>query len=328
MAPHGDPIAELVLTVLSQTTNDRNRDVAYPAAARALAGLGGGARRAGRGGRGGDPPGRHLEGQVGAHPGDPAGDRADAAADRRARRRAVARLAARACRSRRRRDYLTALPGVGRKTAACVLLFAYGLHDVPVDTHVSRVGTRLRAAARRARRSRSCTTRCSRSRRRARSSSCTSTCCATAGAPATPARRRASAARWRGCARAAALFGAVAPSTEAAANTGRPAAAVTQPRAAARRRRSPRSASRRRRARARGRPRGSRTRRGHGFGRSLRVDDRAGRVEQRRRARGRDAEPADRRRAARRRSPTDDPAERERRRRANSHFGRVDPERA
>jgi len=41
------------------------------------------------------------------------------------------------------RDYLTSLPGVGRKTAACVLLFAYGLHDVPVDTHVSRVGTRL-----------------------------------------------------------------------------------------------------------------------------------------------------------------------------------------
>src|ERR1700722_15298645 len=29
MAPHGDPLAELVLTVLSQSTNDRNRDVAY-----------------------------------------------------------------------------------------------------------------------------------------------------------------------------------------------------------------------------------------------------------------------------------------------------------
>src|SRR5207302_6997144 len=41
------------------------------------------------------------------------------------------------------RDYLVGLPGVGRKTAACVLLFAYGLHEVPVDTHVSRVGTRL-----------------------------------------------------------------------------------------------------------------------------------------------------------------------------------------
>ncbi len=39
--------------------------------------------------------------------------------------------------------YLTSLPGVGRKTAACVLLFALGMHDVPVDTHVSRVSTRL-----------------------------------------------------------------------------------------------------------------------------------------------------------------------------------------
>src|SRR5947199_7294760 len=27
--PHGHPIAELILTVLSQNTNDRNRDVAY-----------------------------------------------------------------------------------------------------------------------------------------------------------------------------------------------------------------------------------------------------------------------------------------------------------
>jgi endonuclease-3 len=32
---------------------------------------------------------------------------------------------------------------VGRKTAACVLLFTFGLRDVPVDTHVSRVGARL-----------------------------------------------------------------------------------------------------------------------------------------------------------------------------------------
>ena len=44
---------------------------------------------------------------------------------------------------RRRRPYLCSLPGVGRKTAACVLLFAFGMRDVPVDTHVSRVGTRL-----------------------------------------------------------------------------------------------------------------------------------------------------------------------------------------
>src|SRR5919202_4629720 len=29
MAPHGDPLGELVLTVLSQSTNDRNRDAAF-----------------------------------------------------------------------------------------------------------------------------------------------------------------------------------------------------------------------------------------------------------------------------------------------------------
>ena len=47
------------------------------------------------------------------------------------------------CRCREAQDYLITLPGVGRKTAACVLLFALGMRDVPVDTHVSRVGTRL-----------------------------------------------------------------------------------------------------------------------------------------------------------------------------------------
>ena len=98
------------------------------------------------------------------------------------------------------RDYLVALPGVGRKTAACVLLFAYGLREVPVDTHVSRVGGRLGSCPPR-RRSRSCTTRCCGSLHPAPSSSCTSTCCATAGGPATPSDRRARAATCAGCAR-------------------------------------------------------------------------------------------------------------------------------
>jgi len=40
-------------------------------------------------------------------------------------------------------DFLTSLPGVGRKTAACVLLFSFGLPEIPVDTHVYRVGGRL-----------------------------------------------------------------------------------------------------------------------------------------------------------------------------------------
>jgi len=38
---------------------------------------------------------------------------------------------------------LTALPGVGRKTAACVLLFGSHIPAIPVDTHVHRVALRL-----------------------------------------------------------------------------------------------------------------------------------------------------------------------------------------
>jgi endonuclease-3 len=39
--------------------------------------------------------------------------------------------------------FLEGLPGVGRKTAACVLMFAYDRPELPVDTHVYRVCTRL-----------------------------------------------------------------------------------------------------------------------------------------------------------------------------------------
>ena len=39
--------------------------------------------------------------------------------------------------------YLTSLPGVGPKTAACVLVFAMGRAAFPIDTHVHRIVTRL-----------------------------------------------------------------------------------------------------------------------------------------------------------------------------------------
>lgn len=39
--------------------------------------------------------------------------------------------------------YLTMLPGVGMKTASCVLLFSLGRPVMPVDTHVHRVTRRL-----------------------------------------------------------------------------------------------------------------------------------------------------------------------------------------
>lgn len=133
MRPHGDPLAELVLTVLSQSTNDRNRDVAYlrlrarlpsweavrdaPLAEVEEAIRPGGISRV---------KSARIQGILGVIGEDLSLEWLATAPLDQARER------------------LTGLPGVGRKTAACVLLFAYGRHDVPVDTHVSRVGMRLR----------------------------------------------------------------------------------------------------------------------------------------------------------------------------------------
>jgi endonuclease-3 len=130
--PHGDPITELVRTVLSQNTNDRNRDVAY-ARLRERFPSWEAVRDA--------PPSEVIEAirpgglaqqkgpriqQVLHRIGDPIDLRWLAEAPR---DEAIA--------------YLTSLPGVGRKTAACVQLFAFGLPEIPVDTHVYRVGARL-----------------------------------------------------------------------------------------------------------------------------------------------------------------------------------------
>lgn len=41
------------------------------------------------------------------------------------------------------KDYLLAIDGVGPKTAACVLVFSLGRNVMPVDTHVHRVSKRL-----------------------------------------------------------------------------------------------------------------------------------------------------------------------------------------
>ncbi|HEY3059551.1 MAG TPA: endonuclease III [Chloroflexota bacterium] len=46
-------------------------------------------------------------------------------------------------RRKRAVDLLTSLPGVGRKTAACVLLFGSHVPALPVDTHVHRVALRV-----------------------------------------------------------------------------------------------------------------------------------------------------------------------------------------
>ena len=71
-------------------------------------------------------------------------------------------------------DFLVELPGVGRKTAACVMIFALGRPEIPVDTHVYRVGGRLGLFPRTPRSS-APTTRCSRSPTPRTPTSCTST---------------------------------------------------------------------------------------------------------------------------------------------------------
>ena len=46
-------------------------------------------------------------------------------------------------------EYLTSLPGVSKKVAKCVLLFAFEMEVLPVDVHVHRVATRLGWTSRR-----------------------------------------------------------------------------------------------------------------------------------------------------------------------------------
>jgi endonuclease-3 len=133
MAPHRDPLAELVLTVLSQSTNDRNRDVAYLRLRARLQ-----TWEAVR-----DAPVEAVEEAI--RPGGISKVKSEriqrilrTISEDRLSLEWLPRVSLEDA-----RDYLTGLPGVGRKTAACVLLFSYGLREVPVDTHVSRVGTRL-----------------------------------------------------------------------------------------------------------------------------------------------------------------------------------------
>jgi endonuclease-3 len=136
--PHGDGLAELVLTVLSQSTNDRNRDVAYHGLRERFPSWA--AVR--------DAPVQEVELAI---------RRGGISKIKSARIKAILAAVTDAepnpgelnldwiaeTTVPEARAYLCALPGVGRKTAACVLLFSYGMRDVPVDTHVSRVGTRL-----------------------------------------------------------------------------------------------------------------------------------------------------------------------------------------
>jgi endonuclease-3 len=128
---HQRPVDELVLTVLSQNTNDRNRDVAYMRLRERFPSWEA-VRRA---------PEDEIEEAI--RPGGISRIKAN-------RIKAILEDLdgdglewMREAPIEQSRDRLVELPGIGRKTAACVLLFSYGIPDVPVDTHVFRVGWRL-----------------------------------------------------------------------------------------------------------------------------------------------------------------------------------------
>jgi len=129
--PHHAPVDELILTVLSQNTNDRNRDVAY---ARLRERFSSWAEVR-------DADEDEVEEAI-----RPGGISRVKAGRIQQILRAIgdddlSRLADEPL--ERARQELVELPGVGRKTAACVLLFSLGRPAFPVDTHVWRVTRRF-----------------------------------------------------------------------------------------------------------------------------------------------------------------------------------------
>jgi endonuclease-3 len=133
--PHGDAVAELVLTVLSQNTADTNSGRAFTRLIRAY------------------PSWAAI---AAAPPDDVVSAIQGGGLARQKAPRIQAILKAVGGKSpdwslafleqlpiEEARAWLRALPGVGPKTAACVLLFALGRPAMPVDTHVERVAKRL-----------------------------------------------------------------------------------------------------------------------------------------------------------------------------------------
>jgi endonuclease III len=130
--PHRRPIDELVRTLLSQHTNDRNRDRAFDRLRERFPSW-----EAVR-----DAPVEEVEEAI--RPGGLSQQKAP-------RIQAILRRLGEmmdlswleAAPREEAIGFLTSLPGVGRKTAACIQIFTWGIPEIPVDVHVHRVGGRL-----------------------------------------------------------------------------------------------------------------------------------------------------------------------------------------
>lgn len=133
--PHGDAVAELVLTILSQNTADTNSGRAFTQLLHRFPSWDAVA----------DAPIDEVVAtiQLGGLAQQKAPRIQSALRAVRERSPAWDLSSLAALPLEEARAWLRALPGVGPKTAACVLLFALGLPAMPVDTHVGRVAKRL-----------------------------------------------------------------------------------------------------------------------------------------------------------------------------------------
>jgi endonuclease-3 len=130
-----DPVEELILTILSQNTSDVNRDRAWAALRRKFPTW--------------DELAAARPAQVAAaiRPGGLSKTKAPrilaVLREIRAREGAIDLSWMRDAADGEVVEYLMSLPGVGPKTAACVLAFSLDRPALPVDTHVHRVAERL-----------------------------------------------------------------------------------------------------------------------------------------------------------------------------------------
>ncbi len=126
-----DPVEELVLTILSQNTSDRNRDLAWERLRSRF---------------------RTME-ELAEAPVEEIEELIKPSGLHRQKARRIKEVLARIRKdfssleiklpADRLYDYLLSLPGIGPKTAAVVLAFSFDLPYFPVDTHVFRVARRL-----------------------------------------------------------------------------------------------------------------------------------------------------------------------------------------
>lgn len=133
--PSYDPLGELVLTILSQNTSDKNSRPAFQSLRKAFPDWS-----------------AVLQADIGSIAGPiTSGGLATIKAQRiqsalreiKAKRGSLDLLFLADVPFKEAREWLIDLPGVGFKTASCVLLFALGRPAMPVDTHVFRVASRL-----------------------------------------------------------------------------------------------------------------------------------------------------------------------------------------